>query len=369
MKTFLFITNDAWFFASHRLPIAKRLVALGHTVVVAAKRDEKALEIENAGCKFVHWNIEPRGTHWFKELITFLELALIIVRTRPDVVHLVTIKAVLYGGLLARFFRIKQVVCAVSGLGAILEDSGAAQSKMLKLYKLAVKHSRCKLIFQNPDNQKRLCDLLDIPLESSVLIVGSGVDLDLYEHKPEPTGTPVVTMAARLLKDKGVSEFLAAAEMLATRGIKVDMQLAGDNAGSGNPSAYSLEELKEITTSPCMRYLGFVEDTATLFTKSNLVVLPSYHEGLPKVLQEAAACGRAVVTSEAPGCVFAVEPNVTALVVPVADALALTNAIEKLVVDVPLRNDFGKAGRVAAEERFSVGSIVDGHMVAYGEAT
>lgn len=365
MKTFLFVTNDAWFFASHRLPIAKRLVELGHHVVVVARSDEKVKLIEAAGCQFIHWCLDPRGTNVARELFSLYSLAIIIGRIRPDIIHLVTIKAVLYGGLIARLLRIRKVVCAVSGLGAILEDSAAHRTKALKLYRLAVSHDRCTLVFQNPDNQKRLSKLLDIPIDKSTLIMGSGVDLDLYEHKPEPKGKVIVTMAARLLRDKGVSEYLEAAQILAKRGVEVSIQLAGDDAGSGNPSSYSPSELSSITQSNYVHYRGFVEDIATLFSETNVVVLPSYHEGLPKVLQEAAACGRAVVTTDAPGCVCAVVPDVTALVVPVKNSLSLANAIEYLANHAPIRKAMGNAARQLAERQFSIDRIVDAHMSVY----
>ncbi len=364
-KTYLFVTNDAWFFASHRLPIAERLISDGHKVVVAAKPDEKVSQIEDAGCVFEEWSIEPRGTRRIKELYSLSSLASIIIRNKPDVIHLVTIKAVIYGGLLARILYVRKVVCAISGLGAILEGDHRVSDRLLKVYRFSVNHPRCTLIFQNPENRKKLSELLGISEGRSTIIRGSGVNLNVFRSKPEPDGVVVVTMASRILKDKGVTEYLDAAKILAVRGVKVVMQLAGDDTGAGNPASYSQEDLRKIKNSRHIQYLGYVSDTATLFSESSIVVLPSYHEGLPKVLQEAAACGRAVVTTDAPGCMFAVIANVTALIVPVKNAIALADAIQMLIEDKNMRTSFAMAGRKLAEDHFSIDSVVDAHMKVY----
>ena len=201
--------------------------------------------------------------------------------------------------------------------------------------------------------------------EKAVMIRGSGVDLNTFRPMPEPTGTPVVIFASRLLKSKGVEVFVEAARLLRQRGVAARFQLAGeidpDNAGS-----VTAAELAMWRSSGLVEILGHRKDVANVLTASNLVALPSYYgEGLPKVLAEAAACGRAVVTTDWPGCRDAVEPNVTGILVPPRDAAALADAIRQLLDDPERRRRMGGAARSFAEREFDLERIVEEHLALY----
>ncbi len=361
----LYVVNDSWFFASHRLAIAERMIELGFEVHVCAKRDATSQILEDKGCHFVEWRISPRGCGVIQEIKSIFNLLLIFLSVRPDLVQLITIKAVLYGGLISRLTRTKYQVCAISGMGNVLENRSGRRRLVLPLYRFAIGHPRSKLIFQNPGNMADMREVTEMDLPNSELVRGSGVDLEKYAHRPEPSGTKRVVLASRLLKDKGVCEYLEAAEKISELNLDVEFLLAGDNLGSGNPASFTPAELEKIKSSPFIKYLGHTNDIATLFASVHIVVLPSYHEGLPKVLQEAAACGRAVVTTNAPGCVYAVEPGVSALVVPARDSESLKDAIVLLLKDDEFRQSMGSKGRLLAEKAFSVQHVIKKHEEIY----
>jgi len=232
------------------------------------------------------------------------------------------------------------------------------------LYRLALGKRNLRVIFQNPDDQKALTDLGAITFKKSVLIRGSGVDLNNYGFHEELVGMPVVTLAARLLKDKGILEFVQAAEILKKRGVLAVFQLVGE-PDPGNPTSIDSATLKKWQDGDLVQCLGYRSDIASVFKYSNIVVLPSYREGLPKVLIEAAACGRAVVTTDVPGCRDAIQPDVTGFLVPVRDAVRLADTIQRLIENTALREKMGRAGRLFAENTFAIENVVAQHMEVY----
>jgi len=205
-----------------------------------------------------------------------------------------------------------------------------------------------------------------VRMDKVVLIRGSGVDLSHYPLLPEPAGTPVVAMASRLLIDKGVVEFVEAARILRARGVSARFQLIGD-LDPGNPASVSAETVRAWQKEGVVECLGFRSYIPALFLQAHVVALPSYREGLPKVLIEAAASGRAVVTTDMPGCRDAIEPDVTGLLVPARDTQVLVQALGRLIEDSALRQRMGQAGRALAEREFGIEKVVDAHLAIYRE--
>jgi glycosyltransferase involved in cell wall biosynthesis len=232
------------------------------------------------------------------------------------------------------------------------------------LYRIALGVRNLRVIFQNPDDREALLRLGGVTQEKAVIIRGSGVDLAQYPALPEAGGVPLVVMAARLLWDKGAGEFVAAARLLKDKGISARFLLVGDpdihNRASVPPEVLASWQAEKIVELP-----GFRSDIAEIFARSHIVVLPSYREGLPKVLIEAAACGRAVVTTDVPGCRDAIVPGKTGLLVPVKDAQALADAIRYLLEHPAERQAMGEAGRRLAEEAFDIRRVVDRHLEIY----
>ena len=368
MKKILFIVNVDWFFASHRLSIAIEAISQGYEVHIATTVTDKLDLLEQSGL-IVH-NLDVHrsraGILILSELWSFFS---IIKDVRPDIVHLVTIRPVLLGGIAARLAGVPALVSAVSGLGIVF-SSNNLKYKLLRqalypFYFLAFGHKNQKVIFQNNNDLRSLLNWGVISTRKSILIHGSGVDLDAYSYLPELKGIPVISFAARLLVDKGVEVFVKASEILQKRKINARFWLIGE-PDPGNINTVTEKQLRGWESAGLVELFGYREDISNLFSKSNIVTLPSFYgEGLPKVLIEAAACGRAVITTDHPGCRDAIELNKTGMLVPTRDAVALANAISFLLENSALRNDMGKSGRKRAEDIFDVRQIVAEHIHIY----
>jgi len=370
MKKLLFLVNVDWFFISHRLPIAIAARKHGYEVHIATGITNKQTELESYGF-IVHSLPISRGkTSISNEMSALWKIIQTFKQIKPDLLHLVTIKPVLYGGLAAHFCQTKGVVAAISGLGYVFTTTGKTSTirrwLISFIYRLALKHPHLKVIFQNHDDQKLLSNAAKLAYTQSVIIPGSGVDLSTFAVHPEPLDPPVVVMAARLLSDKGVNEFVEAATHLHQRHPSVIFQLVG-TIDPDNPASITQQHIEEWQKNAPIQLLGQRNDIPNLFSQAHIVVLPSYREGFPKVLIEAAACGRAVITTDVPGCRDAIIPDQTGLLVPVRNAEALAEAIERLIVDKALRQQMGKAGRKLAEERYAIEQVVATHLAIYQE--
>ena len=357
-RRLLFVVNNPAFFMSHRVPVALAAQQSGYEVHVATMDGPAVADIEALGMTHHAIPMTRSGKHPLQELGTLLALIRLFRRLRPRIVHLVTIKPVLYGGIAARLTRVPGMVAAISGLGFVFLSNSLkmklVRAVVARLYRLALGHPNSRVIFQNASDRDLLQSLGAVRDAQVVMIRGAGVDLNEYSAQPEPPAPPVVvTMVARLLRDKGVQEFVQAARLLRERGLPVTMQLVG-GVDAGNPASATPDDVDAWQREGCVRALGERSDVAALYAASHIAVLPSYREGLPKSLIEAAACARAVVTTDVPGCRDAIEPGETGLLVPVRDAQALADAIARLVEDPALRQSMGAAGRTLAEREFNI---------------
>lgn len=371
-KKLLFIASADWFFLSHRLPIALEAMRQGFEVHIAAAISDKYDVMVKHGL-IVHPLPLDRGSmNPLAELKTFFSIWQLFRKIHPDIAHLVTIKPILYGGIAARFAPVNSVIAAVPGLGFVFNAKGLKANIrrwiVAVLYFMALRQKNIKVIFQNPDDKKQILAITGLPENKTIMIRGSGVDLSLYNFSPIPEGVPIIVMAARLLRDKGVMEFVEAARILKNKGYNARFCLVGE-PDLQNPSSVTQAELDAWKTEGNVEVWGYRADIHHVFADAYMVVLPSYSEGLPKVLIEAAACGRAVVTTDVPGCRDAIENNVTGLLVPVKDVNSLANAVEKLLTDKELCKRMGNAGRNLAEKEFDIKSVVAVHMDIYNRLT
>ena len=366
----LFIVNTPEFFLSHRLQLAISARRAGFRVHLATGPGLVGDQIRKLGLEHHLLPLSRSGKNPFLELHSLWKVYWLMRKIRPDLVHLVTVKPVLYGGLIARFSHVPAVVAAISGLGTVFvaPDRGFSWLRLaLKwLYRIALGHPNIKVIFQNLDDRSLIIDLGAVREAQTVLIRGSGVFLSDYRVLPEPEDRLIVTLAARLLRDKGVREFVDAARILKARGVVAEFWLAGA-PDPENLSSIPEAELTLWRQEGLVTLLGYRNDIADLFNKSNIIVLPSYREGFPKVLIEAAASARAVVTTDVPGCRDAIEPGLSGLLVPAQNSLALADALHDLIVDTPRRQQMGAAGRALAERKFAIEEIVNLHLAIYRE--
>ncbi len=365
------VVNSAAFFLSHREPIAKAARDRGFLVVVATAAGPAVYDVVAAGYQHREIRMTRSGRNPFAEVLSVVSLVRLFRSVRPDIVHLVTIKPVLYGGIAARMVGVPSIVSAISGLGTVFGSVNDMRSRMSRfaaklIYMLALGHRNQRVIFQNSNDRDVLTSLTRMHPDKAIIIPGSGVDLAEYKMTDEPeTDTPVVVMAARLLRDKGVCEFVEAARFLKKQGVRARFLLVGD-PDPGNPSSVIEPQLEAWREEGFVEILGFRSDVASIFASSHIVVLPSYYgEGFPKVLIEAAACGRPVVSTDIPGCRAAIEPDKSGLLVPPRDADALAGAIQRLISNKDLRRQMGRAGRALAEQRFGIEKVTAKHLSIY----
>jgi glycosyltransferase involved in cell wall biosynthesis len=375
MKKLLFVVNVDWFFLSHRLPIALAAQKQGFEIHIATSVTTRLPELMQYGFSVHELKLDRSSAGIIAAIRTLVSIWKVFKSIKPDLVHLITIKPVLLGGIAARMAGISSVVVAISGLGFVFVDKGVMSRVRLLLvawiYRIALSHHNLKVIFQNDEDKSRLTGITFLSEAKTTMIRGSGVDL--IEFAPQPTNhnERIVLLAARLLLDKGVSEFVEAARILrplySCSNTAVRFVLVGE-PDTANPTSVTPAQLKAWVHEGAIENWGHRKNMPDVLSAASIVTLPSYYgEGLPKVLIEAAACGRAVVTTDHPGCRDAIEPGLSGFLVPVRNAQALAKAI-KYLLDNPVKcESMGLAGRDLAERVFDVKQVVASHLQIYEE--
>jgi glycosyltransferase involved in cell wall biosynthesis len=366
----LFLVNDSAFFASHRLPIGRAAVKHGYEVHLGALSDGRLGEISAAGIKFHPLPVDRTGLNPAKDLQLFRAIVQLFRKLRPQIVHAVTIKPVIYGGLAARVCGVPAFVSTISGLGYAFEEGAGSRTAVRllveRLYRSALCHPNSRTVFQNPENRNLFLARGLAQRERTSLIRGSGVDLCAFQPSPEPAGLPIILLPARLLWAKGVPEFVEAARILRARGRKARFVLVGD-IPAHNRGAVSLSTLHGWQAQGLVEWWGYRSDMAVVYGAATVVCLPSsYSEGIPRALIEAAACGRPIITTDMPGCREVARHGVEGFLVPPKNASALADAISA-VLSLPSaeRARMGEAARARAEQQFSVERIVQQTMAIY----
>ncbi len=376
MAKLLYIVNESYFFMSHRLPIARAARAAGYQVHVAAPEDHvwapegfTVQALRDAGFAFHPIPLSRRGTNPWQEARTLIALWRLIRGLRPELVHLLTIKPLLYGGLAARLLGVPGVVAAVTGLGQVFVSSGATAGLLRRLavmaYRVATGHPNGRVIVQNAGDMETLARSGAVKPERMVLIRGSGVSLSAFAPSPEPDGPPLVILPARMIWEKGVAEFVEAARLLRARGVEARFALVGDSKAS-NPRAVPQPTLEKWSREGGVEWWGRRTDMARVFAGAHIVCLPStYGEGVPKVLIEAAACGRPIVACDIPGAREIAHQGENGLLVPPGDTEALAAALARLIENSDLRRRFGARGRELVESDFSEDRVVTATLEVY----
>lgn len=365
-KLLFFVTED-YYFVSHRLALALAAKADGYDVCVVTRVRESGDVIRRSGLRLIPFENARSGLNPFTELRTLCRLVLLYRRERPDLVHHVAMKPVLYGTIAARFTRPSAVINAVAGMGWLF-TSGTGLARWLKpLVRRALRYvlSTGMAIVQNPDDA-RLLTQLGVPESRVRRVAGSGVDLQQFRPEPVPDGVPVVVLPARLLWDKGVGEFVAAARLLRQNGVAARFLLAGE-PDPLNPASIPSADILRWVAQGWVEHLGWVPDMPQLLAQCHLVCLPSYREGLPKSLIEAAAAGKPIVTTDVPGCREVVRDGDNGLLVPPGNSCALADALARLIENPRLRQDMGARGRLLAEQEFGLEAVIRQTLEIYHE--
>lgn len=368
MAKLLILVTEDWYFCSHRLEIARAAQRQGLDVVVATRVQDHGPQIEAEGFKLIPIRMRRRfGSPW-QEAKTLLELVEIYRREKPDVVHHVALKPMLFGSLAAMIAGLPGVVNAVAGMGYVF-TSQSTHARILRPFiqtflRLLLNNKRTSLIVQNQDDLQLLQSLGVVDGQHVTMIRGSGVDIGYFAPMPEPEGPVAVAIVSRMLWDKGVHNLVEAVKLLRRRGTHLRLLLAGD-PDPDNPASISEEQLREWDAIPDIDWLGYVEDVRDVWRHAHIACLPSRREGLPKSLLEAAACARPIVATDVPGCKEVVCPAVNGFLVPNRDSVALADALERLAQDAGLRQRFGAAARRIAEVEFRDALVVERHLELY----
>jgi len=373
-----FVVNNAAFFVSHRLPIAVAARSAGFEVALfTGQAGSKILEasvderLAAEGIQHRRSAFKSAGTNLLVETLGLMQLAVGLWKFKPAVVHCASPKGILYGGIAARWLRCPSVVLAVSGMGYIFTgESSGVKSLLRRAYgwgvRFAYGHANKRVIVQNQDDFKTLVESDLASAKELVLIPGSGVNLKDYEGVTDALREPLVVLPARMLKDKGVVEFAEAAASVRRAGCDWRFALVG-TADYQNPSAVPREQIQAWVDAGTLEWWGHREGMAAVFARASIVCLPSYREGMPKALLEAAAAGCAVVTTDVVGCREAVLGGQTGDLVPARDSAALARTLLALINEPERRASYARAGKRLAASRFGLEAVVHRTLSIYQE--
>ena len=355
-KHLVYVITEDWFFASHFLDRAKAAVSAGYKVTVVTRCRETAKEFLQFGLSIENIEFSRRGLNPIAEFATILRLRSILKRIKPDVVHNIALKPVVLGSMAAQFASVQNIVNAPVGMGYVFTSEENRARILRPIVKALIRYSlgrkNRRVIIENHDDFNNLVSGSFAGRDSIALIKGAGVDTEKFAQKPEPSDPVCVIMVSRLLRDKGIREFIDAAKLVKARDNSVRFLLVGD-VDDGNPTSLTADQLTELRNSRDVTWLGARTDIAELLGASHIACLPSYREGLPKSLIEAASAGRPIVTTDVPGCREVVTNLVNGLLVEPRNSKDLAAAIEKLVGDPELRRSMGVENRRKAETEFS----------------
>jgi len=365
-KVLFFVTED-WVFCSHRLALAVAALNRGYDVAVIARERNHGHIIREAGIRLIPLEISRRSINPISELMLIFKLFTIYRKERPDLVHHVALKPVLYGSIGALLAGVKLRVNALTGLGWVF-ISGNLVVKFLRRFiqlilRILLKHGR--IIVQNPDDMAMLSNL-GIKASNIKLIRGSGVDVTAFQPNPSKQNIPTIVLAARMLWDKGIGEFVEAARLIKRDDVLARFILVG-SPDMENPAGIPESQLLQWTQEGVVEWWGYRADMADVYAQTTIACLPSYREGLPKSLLEAAACGLPIVTTDVPGCREVVMNNFNGLLVPPRDAQALAQALRILILDTEKQTCFGQRSRERALTEFSIEQVIDATLQIYKE--
>lgn len=369
IKLFIVVNVD-WFFLSHRKDIALSAQKKGYEVTVVTKDTGKKTTIEALGLKVIDLPMNRSGQNIIEELYTCWFLYRLYRREKPDIVHHVGLKTILWGTLAAKLAKVHGVVNAVSGLGIFFSEENTSLVSKLLPRVLRFSHHRKNLavIFQNEEDKGLFLKNRIIKEEQAFMIKGSGVDLNQYCYTPEQeSGKIKVLLTARMIVEKGVFVLVDAALKIKEKyRDKVEFLLCGGL--DDNPKAIKEEELKAVCDGGYIQWLGYRTDVLKLLKSCHIVAFPSYYkEGLPKSLIEAAAVGRPIVTTNSIGCKETVVDGYNGYLIPVKDSDTLAEKLNLLFEDENLRRNMGRNSRILAEKDFSIENVIHRHLEIYSQ--
>jgi glycosyltransferase involved in cell wall biosynthesis len=365
----IFFANTDWYLYNFRLALAKFLRDRGFEVVMLSPVGSYGPLLQAAGFRWIGLDMDRRSLNPARELALIRRISAVYAAEKPDIVHHFTIKCVVYGSLLARWHGIPRRVNAVTGLGYVFSDSGF-RARLLRpvvtnLIRATLRGEGSRLILQNRDDLAAFLAADLASAERTHVIMGSGVDTSRFAPSLRPqNATMRVLLASRLLWDKGIREYIDAARLVKEKGLPIQFLLAG-NPDAGNPASVPEPQITKWQESGAIEYLGHVADMPRLLVNIDVAILPSYREGVPRSLLEAAACGLPIITTDVPGCREVVRHGINGLLVPPRDPAALAAAIRFMYERPGERARMGAAARDCAIRQFDQNIVFEKTYAVY----
>lgn len=363
-KRLLYLVTEDWYFVSHRLALARAAREQGFEVTVATRLGRHRVDIEAAGIQAIPLGMDRRGLNPFSLLLEVIRVARIFRRVKPDIVHLVALRPIVVGGLAVRLAGVPNVVSAVAGMGFLFAEGDRLPGVRWVVQKtLPWLLSRGLTVVQNQEDGRLL---VSFGLRRGRLrhIPGVGVDTDVFLPGGTQGAAPIVMMASRLLRDKGVAEFVEAARLLRASGAR--FVLVGE-VDAANHTSITEEDLQNWVGEGVVEWWGRSYNMASTLVQADVVCLPSYSEGLPKVLLEAMACAKPCVATDVPGCRDAIAHEDNGLLVPAKNAAVLAAAFARLLDHPNERHAMGARGRARALNEFSQSRAIEATIGVYRE--
>ena len=370
VTSILFLVTEDWYFVLHRLPIARAARQAGYRVLIATQLSTHREMLEAEGFEVIPMVWQRSSMSPLTAWREVRQIRSIYRRYRPDLVHHIALKPSLYGSIAARWSGTTRVVNNLAGLGQAFSSKGlfaaTVRQGLMAAFRLLFRGRHTCTIVENADDRDFLIRRIGLAEDHVILILGIGVDEQRFVYSEEQHGSvPAVVMVSRLLWPKGVRELVDAGQILSARGVDVVIRLVGK---PDEASRLSVPEgqLRDWQTQGLIEWPGYLEDIPAVWREAAIAVLPSYYrEGIPRSLLEAAASGRPVVTTDMPGCREIVEDGVNGILIRPRDAVALADALEKLIRSSALRATMGRAGRARVLEHFTERQVVAQTLAVY----
>jgi glycosyltransferase involved in cell wall biosynthesis len=366
-KTILFLVTEDWFFWSHRLPVARGARDAGARVVVAAAMANFMHRIRGEGFEPVHVPFDRAGSNPIRDLQTLWSILAAYRKYQPDLVHHVALKPILYGSIAAALVGIERSVNAFAGMGFLIISDTLFTRAFRPIVRFCLRaagnRANTRVVVQNDNDRAFFERDIGVAPDNILVVRGSGVDIRAFAPTPEPASSPVAVCVSRMLWDKGIGELVEAAQLLGGRGSAIKIRLVGST--DANPASIPQAQLNAWKRAGVVEIVGHSDDIAGEYARAHIAVLPSYREGLPKSLLEAAACGRPIVATDVPGCRDICRHRQTGLLVPPKSVAQLADALQTLAENPDLRRQYGDAARRLAEESYADSIVVSETLGVY----
>ena len=351
MKKIIYFISEDWVFLNHRFDLAKKIISSGFKLSLITKVSNYKKEIEEKKINVINLKTERGSLNIRKSFKDIYKIFKIYKKLKPDIVHHFGIRQIVHGNIAARLAGIKKSYNSITGLGSVfISGNIILKFFILTVLKISLLFKKSYILVQNKHDfdfvKKKL------PNKNNILLPASGVDTNKFLQTKEPKGNVIFLFASRIIKDKGIIELIEATKQLKSQKKKFELYIAG-SPDFQNKSTISHVQLKTWESLGYIRYLGLVKDMEQLYKKVHVGILPSYREGLPKSLLEAASSGKPIITTDVPGCNEIVKNEFNGLIVPPKDSNELMKAMKKLILNKKLRISMGKKGRELIKKNFS----------------